>query len=315
MNNWKKLSLVIFLLIMGASLIATNAQTDAKKSAKEKLGKIEGDVSSIIIKTDDGEVEFTGEEAEHLFKKMKANKIWVSASPGEEIIEIKHDDIDHEGDMIFIKKKHKGDFNWTGAMELLDDDGTSKKIDVHIEDGEKKVTVTSTKDGEESVETYEGEEADKFIEDMKKEHGMMFHGDDVIHIDAHADVLKEGDDVFTIKKIKDKDGKVTVHVTTGGDDENVFIHEGGDHDLHWVTEDIDGDMKKEVEVEVKDGVKTVTVTTTEDGEEKVQVYTGDEADEYLAKMRKENKELKKMKKIMIEIEEEEHDEDEEKEEE
>jgi len=81
--------------------------------------------------------------------------------------------------------------------------------------------------------------------------------------------------------------------------------------LHWVSETDGKKIKKEINVEVNDGVKTVTVTTTEDGEEKVEVYTGDEADEYLKKM-KHGKKMKihvsedgdkKMKRKMIIIKE------------
>jgi len=216
--------------------------------------------------------------------------------------------------MIFIKKTHKGDFKWTGSMAEGDVDGTMKKIKVEDEDGVKKVTVTTTKDGEESVETYEGEEADKFLESMDKKHGMAFHGDEIINLSSE-DIIKSGDDdVYIIKKFKDKDGNIKINVTTGEDGEHVFIHKDSDHDLEWITEDVDGKMKKEVIVEVKDGVKTVTVTTTEDGEENVEVFTGDEADEYLEKMHDEDGmeiEMKKMKKIKIEIEEEEEHEEEE----
>lgn len=313
MNNSKKFFLVIALLLLGASLIVTNAQSDGKKTAKEKLNKLEGDVSSIVIKTDKGEVEFTAEEAQYLLKKMKVDKM-IFSSHGGEIIELDHGMFKGEdGNMIIIKKKGKGDFNWTSAMSECEDDGTMKKIKVEVEDGVKNVTVTTTKDGEESVETYEGEEAEKFLESMDKKHGMTFHGDNIINLSSE-DIIKFGDDdVYIIKKFKDKDGNIKINVITGEDGEHVFIHKDSDHDLEWITEDSDGKMKKEINVEVEDGVKTVTVTTTEDGEEKVEVFTGDEADEYLEKMHDEggmDVKMKKMKRIIIEIEEE-GDEDEE----
>ncbi len=304
MNITKKFLLVIVLLLLGASLIVTNAQSETKKSVEEKLSRLEGDVSRIVITTDEGEIEFTGEEAEHLYKKMKADKIWVTASPDEELIEIKTTiDSDEDGQMIFIKKKHKGDFNWTGTMGEILDDSVYKKIKVENKDGVKKVTVTTEKDGKESTKTYEGEEADEFLENMHGEHGVMFSDNDIINIDSE-DLLKSGgeEDVYIVKKLKDKDGNIEIKVVTG-DDENVFIHKDTDHDIHWVTEDVEGEVRKEVNVEVKDGVKTVTVKTIEDGEEKTEVYTGAEADEYLDKLHAEERELKrKMKKFKVEIE-------------
>lgn len=301
MNNSKKFFLVILLLLLGTSLIVTNAQEDVRKTANEKLDKLEGDVSSIVIKTDEGEVEFTAEEAHYLIKKMKADKM-IFSSHGGEFFELDHDKHSEGENMIFIRMKGKGD-------------GTKKKINVEEEDGVKIVTVTTTKDGEETVKMYEGEEADEFLETMHKEHGMSFLDEDIINLDMD-DLIKSGGngDVYIIKKTKDKDGNIEVHVTTGEDGEHVFIHKDSDHDFKWITEDFEGQVKKEVNVEVKDGVKTLTVTTTEDGEEKVEVFTGDEADAYMEKMHDEvgmDVNMKKMKKIRIEIEEEHEEDDEE----
>lgn len=292
MNNSKKFFIVITLLLLGASLIVTNAQSDAGKAAKEKLNKLKGDVSSIVIKTSDGEVEFTAEEAQYLLKKMKADKMIIS-SHGEGIFEMDSDMHSEGENIVFIHKKGEHD-------------GTTKKINVEVEDGVKKVTVTTTKDGEEKVETYEGEEADEFLDTMHKEHGMSIHGEDIMSLDADA-LIKSGgdDDVYIIKKIIDEDGNIEIKVTTGEDGKHVIIYKDSDHDIDWITEDFDGKVKKEVNVEVEDGVKTVTVTITEDGQKKVEVFTGDEADEYIEKMHDEegmDAKMKKMKKIRIEIE-------------
>jgi hypothetical protein len=315
MNNSKKLLLVIVLLLLGASLIVTNAQTEVKKAVKDKLEKLDGDVSSIVIKTDEGEVEFTGEEAEHLFKKMKGDKIWISAVHGDKLIELEHDiNSDKEGDVIFVKKMGDKDFEWSEAMAIGEGEGTTKKIKINVEDGEKKVTVTTTKDGEESVETYEGEEAEKFLEEMDEKHGVMVHDGDIISLKSDK-IFKAGDgDVYVVKKVEDEDGNINVEVITGGEGKKIFIHEDSGDDLVWTIEADEEDMEKEVKVEVKDGVKTVTVKTIEDGEEKVEVFTGAEADEYIEKMKAKERMMKskKMKKYKIKIEEE--DEDEEKEE-
>ena len=62
-------------------------------------------------------------------------------------------------------------------------------------------------------------------------------------------------------------------------------------------------------MEVVDGTKKVTVTTTNDGEEKVEVYEGEEADKFLESEEHGDKKIIK-KRIIIETE---HDEDNEKE--
>jgi len=90
-------------------------------------------------------------------------------------------------------------------------------------------------------------------------------------------------------------------------DENVLIIKT-DKDL----DDIDDGITKKINVVVEDGNKKVTVTTKENGEEKTEVFEGDEADEYIKKMKSENGEInisiddekdgKKVKKIIIETE-------------
>ena len=62
-------------------------------------------------------------------------------------------------------------------------------------------------------------------------------------------------------------------------------------------------------MEVVDGTKKVTVTTTNDGEEKVEVYEGEEADKFLESEERGDKKIIKTR-IIIETE---HDEDNEKE--
>ena len=48
-------------------------------------------------------------------------------------------------------------------------------------------------------------------------------------------------------------------------------------------------IEKDVKIEIKDGVKKITETTTENGEKSVKVYEGEEAEKYL----KENNENEK----------------------
>ena len=118
------------------------------------------------------------------------------------------------------------------------------------------------------------------------------------------------------------DGKENVYIIkTDGDDKEIEIESEGENKIIIKTDknfdnDIEG-IKKKVKVEVENGNKKVTVTTKENGEEKTEVYEGKEADEYIEKMKSENKDLnisidkdndgKKVKKIIIETEKEEKD--------
>ena len=152
------------------------------------------------------------------------------------------------------------------------------KIDGNVD----KITITA--DGKEY--TFEGKDAEKLFKKMKGS-------------DSHSFAWHTSDD--------SKKEKVII---LDGDDDDVFVVKSGD-DFDWNTEGIN----KKVKVKVENGEKTVTVTTKENGTETTKVYTGDEADEYLDKMKSENddfdiqidsdKDCKKMKKIIIKTEEEE----------
>ncbi|MEN8192146.1 MAG: hypothetical protein ABFS12_04985 [Bacteroidota bacterium] len=163
------------------------------------------------------------------------------------------------------KMKGKGKSSYV----FIDDGGKTKeiKVDVDVEDkgGEKVVIIKKNIDGKETVKKYKGEAAEYYIQEMKSKNGMKF-------------ISKDGD-------------------------VNIIVKE--DNDLVWISEDDEECIKKKVNVEVVDGVKKVTVTTTEDGKEKVEVYEGEEAEKFLEKMEHKKKKVYK-KKIIIE---EEHDDD------
>jgi len=59
---------------------------------------------------------------------------------------------------------------------------------------------------------------------------------------------------------------------------------GDDDDFVWVTENKKGVIEQNVNVEVEDGVKKVTVTTIKDGNKNVEIYEGEEAEKYLEEM-------------------------------
>lgn len=161
-----------------------------------------------------------------------------------------------------------------------------------------KITVTA--DGEEF--TFEGKDAEKLFKKMKS--GTKHHNS------------------FFIKDLGTKDSK---KIFIKSDDDSNII-ELTDDDFDWVDKDEDGfswfisddndGMTKKIKVEMEDGKKKVSVTTKEDGEEKTKVYEGKEADEYLEKMKAENKDFdiefkdgKTKKKIIIEKESKDSDDD------
>lgn len=169
------------------------------------------------------------------------------------------------------------------AQEKLND--KINKIDGEIQ----KITITA--DGKEYL--FEGDEAAKLFEKMKSSKSQSF-------------VWNSSDDESTKKKviILDADGENEV-IEIESEDDNVYIIKK-DKDLDTVSDSI----TKKVKVEIEDGNKKVTVTTKENGEEKTEVYEGKEAEEYIEKMKAENKDFnisieenkdgKKVKKIIIE---------------
>ena len=161
-----------------------------------------------------------------------------------------------------------------------------KKIDGTVD----KITITS--DGKEYI--FEGAEAEKLFKKMKSNKSQSF-------------VWNSSDD-STKKKviILDADSDEDMIEVESRAENVVIIKTGGDLD------EVSDGIQKKVKVEVEDGNKTVTVTTKENGEEKTEVYSGKEADEYIEKMKAENKDFdisieskadgKKVKKIIIETE-------------
>jgi len=164
--------------------------------------------------------------------------------------------------------------------ELKNIDGTVEKI-------------TITADGEEY--TFEGEDAEKLFKRMKSSKSKSF----AWHTSDDGSVKKK---IVIVEKNGDKEV-----IELDGEDEDVFIIKSDD-DFEWNT---DG-LQKKVKVEIENGEKKVTVTTKENGEGTTEVYEGDEADEYIEKMKNENDDFdieiksdgdgKKVKKIIIETE-------------
>lgn len=158
-----------------------------------------------------------------------------------------------------------------------------------IEGSVDKITITA--DGKEYL--FEGDEAETLFKNLKQSSNHSFVWN-----------TSEGESGKKKVIILDADGKSNEIEIESDDDNIVIVKTDGDFD------DVSDGIQKKVKVEVEDGNKTVTVTTKENGEEKTEVYSGKEADEYIEKMKAENKDFdisieskadgKKVKKIIIE---------------
>ena len=157
-----------------------------------------------------------------------------------------------------------------------------------IDDSVDRIIISSN--GEEYI--FEGDDAEKLFKKMKSSKSQSF-------------VWNSSDD-SSKKKI--------IVLNTDGKEEVIEVESGGD-DIFMIKTDKDFDsisngIQKKVIVEVADGNKKVTVTTKENGEKTIEVYEGHEAEEYIEKMKAENKDFnisidenkdgKKVKKIIIE---------------
>lgn len=150
-----------------------------------------------------------------------------------------------------------------------------------------KITITS--DGKEY--TFEGKDAEKLFQKMKSNQVQSF-------------VWNSSDDSVKKVIILDATGNEDEIEVKGGD-ENVLIIK-----TNKGLDDMDDGITKKIKVVVEDGNKKVTVTTKENGQEKTEVYEGKAAEEYIEKMKSENKEFdisvdtksdgKKVKEIIIE---------------
>jgi hypothetical protein len=252
---------IIILLLLTAFILP--AQSDSKKSIEAKLKEIKGNVNRIVIETGDGEVEFEGEEAEILFKRIKLKSSFrhlTGAGKLNDVFFFPDDSSDKHAKHKIIKiGKHDEMFfgdDSTGEIiiKLSGDDipGAKMTINVEMEDGKKVVEVTTYKNGEKVIKKYEGQEAEEFLET----HG----GENIIEFEFGEDDCDSGF-VYISKSNK--------------------VKFAGDKKLNWITADECDGNSEEVKVEFKDGNKVVTVTTSEDGESKTKIYEGDEAEEFL----------------------------------
>jgi hypothetical protein len=141
-----------------------------------------------------------------------------------------------------------------------DVDKKLEEIDAPID----KITITSN--GKDY--TFEGEDAQNLFRELKSTSNT-----------SKSFVMKYDDD--------DADTKKIIIISSDGDEEVIDITGDIDDEFIWLGDD-DGDLdelEKRVKVEIEDGKKKVTVTKNENGEEKTEVYEGEEAAAYLEKMK------------------------------
>ena len=185
-------------------------------------------------------------ETKEKLKNLKGEVTKITVETTEGKVELTGKD----AETVFAKLKSSKNKSFVFVHTDNDDDLCKEiTVDVDINDnnGEKVIIIKKKVDGKETVEEYKGKAAEKYLKEHGDEHKLTF-------------ISEDGD----------------VHVMMNGDED----------DLVWVSED-DGDMiKKNVNVEVEDGVKKVTITTTKDSKEKVEVYEGEEAEKYLEEMDK-----------------------------
>ena len=150
-----------------------------------------------------------------------------------------------------------------------------------------KITI-ETDDG---VVKFEGSQAEKIFKRLKKYSKFAYKPkskSNVYFFDNDSSDVEE----YRVKVIE-----------LGDEDESIFFSDNAEG--IWYMKFDDDSLKekqKKIKVEIKDGEKTVTVTTNKDGDEEVKTYSGEDADEYLEKhgMKKEKIIMgKKLKHKMI----------------
>lgn len=158
------------------------------------------------------------------------------------------------------KKEHKFAFSFNDHSFFDDDDcifevnfgktGFKKSVEVKEVDGKKEVTIKTTKDGRTTIKTLKGKEAEEYLDKKDK------------HL-KHFSWFKKGGKKIQIK-IKNFKGGLKDEM------KKYFRHHKNDIGV-----------EKTIDIKIKDGVKEVTVITTNDGKKTVNVYKGKEAEEYL----------------------------------
>ncbi|MFA4923969.1 MAG: hypothetical protein WC557_07240 [Ignavibacteriaceae bacterium] len=172
------------LLVSTFGILLSVGSFAQEKNLREKLNKIDGNVESIVIKTDKGTVTFSGEEAKSLMKRMQ------SKTSAKKIIILDNDDenslFEEESDikvdrlrlpMKKIKVFRNGapdgeiEINISDILDSPASNNVEKKVVVQNKDGNKIVTVTTKENGSEKIEMFEGADAENYLKEHKIEKG------------------------------------------------------------------------------------------------------------------------------------------------
>jgi hypothetical protein len=247
----------LFLTVAIFAFALAAAYGQEKKN--DVLDKVKGNVQKITIQTDKGIVTYEGGEAQALFDRLKS-------SPEVTGVRIFNSgDDENEEPEIFMFNPVKMDSNFKFLSKEMKN-GEKIKIKVENNKGEKVVTVTTIdKDGKEKTETYKGSEADEYLKKHEPKKFGRFEW---------MDKGKKGNVFYIRKSDKDSaDEDVYYIMRPANDSTNGFWYK---------TDDQGKGMKKKIKVTDQNGIKTVTVTTTDkDGKEKTETFTGKDAEKYI----------------------------------
>ena len=253
--------LVRKLFLIAAIFVFTMAATYGQEKKNDVLDKVKGKVQKITIQTDRGIVTYEGGEAQALFDKLKTSS---------EITRVKifksGEDENGEPEIIMLNPA-KIDKNFKFFSEDMNE-GKKEKIKVENKDGQKVVTVTTIdEEGKENTKTYKGKEAEEYLKKHEPKNFKRFEW---------MDKNKKGNVLYIRKSDKDStDDNVDYMIWNANDSTNGFWYK---------FDDLGKGMKKKIKVTNENGIKKVTVTTTDkDGKEKIETFTGKEAEEYLKK--------------------------------
>jgi hypothetical protein len=235
---------IVTIQVIILFLVASLLMAQDSKFVHEKIKNIGDNASKIVITTEKGDVTFEGDEAKELLKMIKAKKHKKIEWVSDSDIDL---DFDSEGENVFIFKSKDGEKHFIKEIKEADNVmifGDDEDID--LIDGTKRIKV-------------EVEDGEKTVTVTTKEDG------------------EEKTETFT--------GKEAEEYLENIEDDNIItidIEDTNDGDRVWITNSGKGHKtEKDVKVELEDGKRKVTVKTITDGEEKVEVFEGDEADEFL----------------------------------
>lgn len=157
----------------------------------------------------------------------------------------------------------------------------NKDIEVSEVNGVTTVTITTSGDGENDVKVLVGDDAKEFL----AKHEARAHHKNMRGAKSVNKSIEVNDEnrVKTVTITNNIDGNETVKVLTGQDAEDFLkSHHEKRGKLHHVRVKPMHEGTVEIEVEDENGEKTVTVTKSNNGEETVEILTGEEAEKFLA---------------------------------